>query len=97
MGYFLAGTFITGIIACLFMMIPSVILDPGKGVVLDMSKDVTNASGSLNVLGMFTVGDFPKLFSKANLMALIVFTVIFSIAVIMAGEKANPSSRPWIA
>jgi len=39
---------------------------------------------------MFTVGDFPKLFSKANLMALIVFTVIFSIAVIMAGEKGKP-------
>lgn len=93
MGYFLAGTFITGIIACLFMMIPAVILDPGKGVVLDMSKDVTNASGSLNVLGMFTVGDFPKLFSKANLMALIVFTVIFSIAVIMAGEKGKPIVR----
>lgn len=93
MGYFLAGTFITGIVACLFMMIPAVILDPGKGVVLDMSKDVTNASGSLNVLGMFTVGDFPKLFSKANLMALIVFTVIFSIAVIMAGEKGKPIVR----
>lgn len=87
---FLGGTVVSGVAACLFMMIPALIFDPGKGAVLDMTEDVANASGSLNVLGMFTVGDFPELFSKNNLMALIVFTVIFSIAVIMAGEKGKP-------
>ncbi len=92
----LVGTIVTGDIACLFMMIPALIFDPGKGAVLDLSEDVANASGSMNFLGMFTVGDFPLLFSKANLMALIVFTVIFSIAVIMAGEKREtPSFMPW--
>lgn len=87
---FLAGTIITGVIACLFMMLPALIFDPGKGAVLDLTEDVADASGSMNFLGMFTVGDFPILFSKANLMALIVFTVIFSIAVILAGEKGKP-------
>lgn len=87
---FLAGTIITGVIACLFMMLPALIFDPGKGAVLDLTEDVADASGSMNFLGMFTVGDFPLLFSKANLMALIVFTVIFSIAVILAGEKGKP-------
>lgn len=54
-----------------------------------MSQDISNASGSMNLLAMFAVDDFPKLFSKANLMALIVFTVIFSIAIIKAGEKGK--------
>lgn len=90
MSTFLVGTIVTGIAACLFMMIPALIFDPGKGAILDLSEDVANASGSMNFLGMFTVGDFPLLFSKANLMALIVFTVIFSIAIILAGEKGKP-------
>lgn len=86
---FIVGTFATGIIACLFMMVPAILFDPGQGVVLDMTKDIKDASGSFNVLSMFTVGDFPKLFSKANLMALIVFTIIFSIAIIKAGSKGK--------
>ncbi|MGE1062214.1 dicarboxylate/amino acid:cation symporter [Megasphaera paucivorans] len=89
MGTFLAGTLITGTIACLFMIIPAIIVNPGQGMVLDMSQDISNASGSMNLLAMFAVDDFPKLFSKANLMALIVFTVIFSIAIIKAGEKGK--------
>lgn len=90
MATFFVGTLVTGVIACLFMMIPALIIDPGKGAILDLTEDVADATGSLNVLGMFTVSDFPLLFSKANLMALIVFTVIFSIAIILAGEKGKP-------
>ncbi|MGC4432048.1 cation:dicarboxylase symporter family transporter, partial [Streptococcus suis] len=32
---------------------------------------------------------FPELFSRSNLMALIVFTVIFAFALIQVGEKAH--------
>ena len=81
---FLVGTIVTGVIACLFMVVPSLLFDPGKGAVLDLTEDVADATGSLNILAMFTVNDFPALFSKANLMALIVFTVIFSIAIILS-------------
>ena len=93
MGTFLIGTFVTGIIACIFMIIPALIINPGEGVILEMPKEAIEATGSLNILGMFTVGDFIKLFSKSSLMALIVFTVIFSIAVIQAGEKGKPIVR----
>ena len=89
MGLFLAGTFITGIISCLFMVIPCLFIDPAQGSTIKLAESVKDASGSMNVLGMFTVGDFPLLFSKAHLMALIVFTVIFAIAVIQAGEKGR--------
>lgn len=55
-----------------------------------MTQEVEDLSGSMNILGMFTVSDFPELFSRSNLMALIVFTIFFSIAIIMAGEKGKP-------
>lgn len=86
---FLAGTIITGIVACLFMVLPCLIIDPAKGANINLSEEVGELSSSMNFLGMFTVGDFPDLFSRNNLMALIVFTVIFSIATIMAGEKGK--------
>ncbi|WP_313183453.1 dicarboxylate/amino acid:cation symporter [Lacrimispora sp.] len=87
---FLIGTIITGVISCLFMVAAALIFDPAKGAVLDLAEKADNVNGSMNFLGMFTVNDFPLLFSKSNLMALIVFTVMFSIAIIMAGEKGKP-------
>lgn len=87
---FLIGTLVTGVIACLFMVVAVLIFDPAKGAVLDLAQKVENVSGSMNVLGMFTVGDFPLLFSKSNLMALIVFTIMFAFAIILAGEKGKP-------
>lgn len=88
--YFLIGTFVTGIISCLFMVVPCLFIDTAAGVQLDLTQDVEDLSSSMNILGMFTVSDFPSLFSRSNLMALIVFTIIFSIAIIMGGEKTKP-------
>ncbi len=87
---FMIGTIVTGIISCLFMVVPSLMFDPAKGAALDMSKEVSDLTGKLDILGMFTVNDFPKLLSRSNLMALIVATIIFSFGVIFAGEKGKP-------
>lgn len=40
-----------------------------------------------------TVNDFSKLLSKNNIIALIVFSLLFGIAMKMAGEKAEPVER----
>ena len=87
---FLALTFATGVISALFQAVSVILFDPAKGAVVDMTEKVTDATGSLNILGMFTVGDFPQLFSKSNLMALIVFTILFAFAIIKTGEKGRP-------
>ena len=87
---FLIGTFATGVISALFQAVSVIIFDPAKGAAIDMTEDVADATGSLNILGMFTVGDFKDLFSKSNLMALIVFTIMFAFAIIKAGEKGRP-------
>lgn len=90
LGYFMVGTIITGVVAAIVMIIPLIFIDPAQGVSLDLAGTVENATGSMNILAMFTVDDFPLLFSRNNLMALIVFTIIFGIAIINAGEKARP-------
>lgn len=87
---FLFATILTGVISCLFMVAAVLMFDPAQGAVMDIAQNTEEFSGSMNVLGMFTVGDFPLLFSKSNLMALIVFTIIFAIAIILAGEKGKP-------
>ena len=86
---FLGGTIITGIVACLFMVVPCLFIDPAAGANIDMSQEVGELTSSMNFLGMFTVSDFPQLFSRGNLMALIVFTVIFAIATILTGDKCR--------
>lgn len=87
---FVVLTLVTGVIACLFMVVGVILVDPGQGVTIDMSETVDTSNSSMDILGMFTVGDFPELFSRQNLMALIVFTIMFAIAIIMAGDKGKP-------
>ena len=87
---FLSGTILTGVISCLFMVAAVLMFDPAKGAVMDITQEIENVSGSMDILGMFTVKDFPLLFSRSNLMALIVFTIIFAIAIIITGEKGKP-------
>lgn len=86
LGFFI-GTVVTGVIACVFMIIPALIWEPGKGAVLNLAQEAVQTEATMNLLDMFTVNDFPLLLSKNNLMALIVFAVIFSIAIIQSGEK----------
>ena len=42
---------------------------------------------------LLTVNDFPKLFSKDNITALLVFSIMFGIAVRMSGEKGDPVKK----
>lgn len=55
---FLIGVIVSGVIACLFMVAPCLVIDPAEGSTVSLTQDVADASGSMNVLGMFTVGDF---------------------------------------
>ena len=56
-------------------------------------EEVEVEEEELNILQrtatLLTVNDFPKLFSKDNITALLVFSIIFGIAVRMSGEKGE--------
>lgn len=51
------------------------------------TEDITILDRTVNLL---TVNDFNKLLSKENIIALLVFSIIFGIAMNMTGEKAKP-------
>ena len=57
-------------------------------------EEVETEEEELNILqrtaNLLTVNDFPKLFSKDNITALLVAAIIFGVAVRMSGEKGEP-------
>ena len=54
---------------------------------IDSEEDMTIADRTVKLL---TVNDFSKLFSKDNIIALLVFSIIVGIAINMSGEKGEP-------
>lgn len=50
----------------------------------------TNPSFLEQLVQTFTVPDFPNLFTKTNMLQLIVFSVLFGLATTLAGEKGKP-------
>lgn len=79
-----------GLITSLLATITVKIFDPAKNVeiVFDEAMDMGNTS--IDLVNMFTTSDFVNLFSKNNMMALIVFAILFGIAIVMIGEKGKP-------
>ena len=58
-----------------------------ENVETEESEDVSIAQRTVNLL---TVNDFSKLLSRDNIIALLVFSIIFGIAINMTGKKAKP-------
>ena len=84
------GIFIlTGVVAAVYMLVVVVAFDPSKGAQVVMTEVPTDLAANNNFLSMFTVGDFPLLFSRKSLMALIVFAISIGVAIVSIGEKAK--------
>lgn len=88
----------TAFIAALIGILGTIILNPTKGLDSSMfssiigSGDVVEAekiSFLDQIVKTVTVNDFNMLFSKSNMLQLIVFAVLFGLATAMAGEKAK--------
>lgn len=85
------GLFIaTGIIAAVYMLVVTVVLNPAKGVNMNFTEVMDSGSANADFFAMLTVDDFNLLWSRQNLMALIIFTMIFGIATSALGEKGKP-------
>jgi len=54
---------------------------------VEEEKEQTIAERTVNLL---TVNDFSKLLSKDNIIAVLVFSILFGVAINMAGEKGKP-------
>ena len=90
LGVFFAAIVIGGLITSLLAVGAVKMFDPAKGVAVELAGEIDPGNTSLNFVNMFTVTDFVDLLSISNMMALIVFAILFGIAVASIGEKGKP-------
>lgn len=93
----------TSFIASVIGVVGAVIVDPAKGIDYMTLKKIIpadTAAQKVEHLGVLqqlvntvTVPDFALLFSKNNMLQLIVFSVFFGISAALLGEKAAPVTR----
>lgn len=55
--------------------------NPAQGVTIDLSQSVQAGSGKMDFVSMITTSDFIGLFSKPNILALIVMAIIAGVAI----------------
>lgn len=106
-GKIMGGTFLvfacTGIVASIIGIIGAAVVKPASGVNYFELKKIIAGSGAVEktnqtgILEQFvntvTVPNFTNLFSKENMLQLIIFSLIFGISVVLAGEKADPVKK----
>lgn len=64
--------------------------NPAQGVTIDLSSSVKSGSGEMDFVSMITTNDFVGLFSKSNILALIVIAIIAGVAI---GQSQDAGKR----
>ncbi|WP_404459091.1 dicarboxylate/amino acid:cation symporter [Oceanobacillus kapialis] len=95
MGSMMTVFIVTGIIAAVFMLVATVIFEPGKGVDIPLETPDSTEEMTLSeqLVNTFTVSDFVDLFSRENMLALIIFSVLVGISTALTGEKSSGFSK----
>ncbi|MFD1066026.1 dicarboxylate/amino acid:cation symporter [Oceanobacillus locisalsi] len=95
MGSMLTVFIVTGVIASVFMLVATVIFQPGSGVDIPLSapEDIEEQTIGDQIVNTFTVPDFVDLFSRENMMALIVMSILIGVATGLSGEKGRTFGR----
>lgn len=81
----------TGLVSAIFMLVVVKIFDPAEGVKLKLVKPETGEDVYWvdQVVKTFTVPDFVELFSRNNMLALILISVLIGFATQALGEKGK--------
>jgi Na+/H+-dicarboxylate symporter len=81
----------TGIIASVLMLIAVQLYPPAQGINIPLPSDIhfQQLKVSDQIVKAFTVADFSDLFSKKNMLALIIFALLIGLSACTAGEKAK--------
>lgn len=94
----------TSLIASIVGLTGAFAFNPVKGMDIDIvkrlisqtvetSKDVQNTGFLQQIVNTVTVGDFSDLFTRKNMLQIIVFALIFGISTASLGEKAEPVAK----
>lgn len=93
LGAMLLVFIVTGAIASALMLVAVKVVPPAKGVEVTLPEqepDVKKPDAAAQIVSAFTVPDFPDLLSKRNMLPLIVFSILFGLAVALTGDTARP-------
>lgn len=90
LGVFFAVIVIGGLITSFLAVGAVKIFNPAKDVIVQFTEEVDPGNTSLNFVNMFTTSDFVNLLSIKNMMALIVFAILFGVAVASLGKNGEP-------
>lgn len=83
---------VTGAIASVLMLTACALFPPAKDAKIELKKPEEQAAPLTpgeQIVSTFTVSDFPALLSKRNMLALIVFSILFGLAVAGSGESGR--------
>ncbi len=88
----------TGIISSLLMVVGVKMFDPAQGLTIQLSAGDNGDGASVadRIVRAFTVSDFGELFSRKNMLALIVIALFVGLAASTAGKKGQ-AFRDWLA
>lgn len=95
MGSMMTVFIITGIISSAFMLFATILFPPGAGadIQLETPDEVEDVALSEQIVNTFTVPDFVDLFSRENMLALIIFAVLIGLATGLTGEQGRPFTK----
>lgn len=95
LGSMLAVFIVTGIIASLIMVIGVNIFPPAEGLSISLPAPdkIESSSIAQKIVETLTTSDFVGLFSKKNMLAIIVFAILVGIATNQAKEKGYDFSK----
>ncbi|HIV74984.1 MAG TPA: dicarboxylate/amino acid:cation symporter [Candidatus Pseudogracilibacillus intestinigallinarum] len=91
MGSMITIFFITGIIASIFMLFFTVIFSPisSSNFPTETPEEIEEISLADQLVQTFTVPDFVDLFSRSNMLVLIIFAVLVGLATGLAGQQGK--------
>lgn len=84
---FLAVVIVSGVITCLLALLTTTIFPTTSGQPIKLPGNSGDLKAELNLVNMFTVADFSLLLSKDNMLALIIFSIMFGIGTSLLNEK----------
>lgn len=95
MGSMMTVFVLTGIISSIFMLIVTVLFSPGSNanIPLETPEEIEELSLADQLVQTFTVPDFVDLFSRSNMLVLIIFAVLVGVATGLVGEAGRPFAK----
>lgn len=91
---------VTAAIAGIYMFFVTSVFGVDTSIRMGAAEAATETTAAMDIgdqiVSTFTVEDFPLVISRAHILALIVFTVFFGVAVSSLGEKGKPVAE-WLS